>query len=491
MRATGMALLALVALLLAWTGLPAWVVVVAVALGGAALGSVVGAFDPVLLGAIPGRMIGLLENDLLQALPLFVLMGALLNRLPLADAVFATLRHAWRRTGSGASLAGLALAVLLAPLCGSVGASASLLGRAVAPRLRSAGVDEAGTFALVTTASTLGVVVPPSLVLILLGDALMRAHTEALNVTGKAVRIVNTQDVFVGALLPAALLLVLCALVAFRGARGVIDAAGAPAPSRRERATAWIAIAGVGALLAAVTLGYLYAVEAAATGALACAAYGIATRTLTRAAWRRILDEAMALTGALFAVLVAATVFSLVFRGFGTDRWLAEVLSTMPGGEPVALAAVLGILAACALVLDAFEILFVVIPVVMPPLLMIVEQPTWAGVLALLVLQLSFMMPPFGYGVVLTRQAMGTRLPSLTLARALRPYVACQVMVLALVLAVPALVWQRTPLSLGPAREAPQSEEEQRRMLIEQLAPPPEPEPEPAAPREPEATPPR
>jgi tripartite ATP-independent transporter DctM subunit len=485
MRATGMGLLALVAVLLIASGLPAWIVVVAVALGGAGVGTLMGAFDPVLLGAIPGRLVGLLENDLLQALPLFVLMGSLLNRLPLADAVFATLRSAWRRTGAGASLAGVALAVLLAPLCGSVGASASLLGRTVAPRLRNAGVGEAGTFALVTTASTLGVVVPPSLVLILLGDALMRAHTEALNVTGKSVRIVNTQDLFAGALLPAALLLCLCALIAWRTARSPARTTDAPAtpPSARERVTAWVAIASVAALLAAVTLGYLYAVEAAATGALACAAYGIVTRTLTRATWRRILDEAMALTGALFAVLVAASVFSLVFRGFGTDRWLAEVLASMPGGEPVALAAVLGILAACALVLDAFEILFVVIPVVMPPLLTVVEQPTWAGVLALLVLQLSFMMPPFGYAVVLTRQAMDTRLPARALARGLRPYVVCQVIVLALVLAVPALVWQRTPLSLGPSRDAAPSEDEGRRLLEQQLAPPPEPEPEPTAPR--------
>ena len=477
MRATGVVLLVAVAGLLVWTGLPAWIVVLGVALGAAAFGSLAGVFDPSLLGAIPGRLIGLLENDLLQALPLFVLMGALLNRLPLADAVFRTVRHALRRTGAGAPLAGLLLGVLLAPLCGSVGASASLLGRTVASRLRAAGMDEGATFALVSTASTLGVVVPPSLVLILLGDTLMRAHTEALNVTGKAVRIVNTQDVFVGALVPAALLLALCVVVAWRSARAA-GALGPPdAPSRRERITAWCAIVGIGGLLAAVTLGYLYAVEAAAAGAMACIAYGVAGRVLTRATWRVVLDEAMALTGALFAVLIAATVFSLVFRGFGTDRWLAEVLTALPGGAPAALAAVLAILAACALVLDAFEILFVVMPVVMPPLLMVVDQPTWAGVLALLVLQLSFLMPPFGYAIVLTRQATSSTLPARTLARALRPYLACQIGVLALVVAVPALVWQRTPLSLGPARdERPLSDDEQRRLLERQLAPAPEPD---------------
>jgi TRAP-type mannitol/chloroaromatic compound transport system permease large subunit len=296
-------------------------------------------------------------------------------------------------------------------------------------------------------------------------------------------RIVNTQDVFTGALVPAALLLVLCALVAWRRARAAHEAAAtapqdADVPSAKERVTAVFAIAAVGGLLAAVTLGYLYAVEAAATGALACVVYGMLIRALDRAAWREILDETIALTGALFAVLIAATVFSLVFRGFGTDRWLGEALAALPGGEPVALAAVLAILAACALVLDAFEILFVVIPVVMPPLLTLVDQPTWAGVLAMLVLQLAFLTPPFGYAVVLARTASRTTAPARVLARALRPYLLCQIVVLALVIAVPALVWQRVPLALtSPGGETPQSEEEQRRLLEQQLNVPAEPEP--------------
>jgi tripartite ATP-independent transporter DctM subunit len=469
-RATGILLLATIAALLVATGLPAWMVVTAVALGGALAGALAGAFDVELLGALPGRIVGLLENDLLQALPLFVLMGALLNRLPLADAVFRTVRHALRRTGAGASLAGLLLGILFAPLCGSVGASVTMLGRTVAPRLARSGLAAPPALALVATASTLGVVVPPSLVLILLGDTLMRAHTEALQVTGRAMRIVNTQDVFMGALLPAALLLAGCIAVAWRSARaaGVTDEPEAPRP--RERVTAWLAIAAVALLLGAVTLGYLYAVEGAAVGALACAVYGTLTRTLDRAAWRAIVDEAFALTGALFAVLIAATVFSLVVRGFGTDRRLAATLGALPGGEPAALAAVLGILGACALVLDAFEILFVVMPVVMPPLLTVVDQPTWAGVLALLVLQLSFLAPPFGYAVVLVRHAASTRVPSRALARALVPYLAIQLFVLALVLAVPALVWQRTPLTLGAGGQQPaQSEEEQRRLLEQQL----------------------
>ncbi|MEP7276939.1 MAG: TRAP transporter large permease subunit [Betaproteobacteria bacterium] len=251
---------------------------------------------------------------------------------------------------------------------------------------RSAGLPEARSVALVSVASTLGVVVPPSLVLILLADALMRAHTEAVNATGLSVRIVNTQDIFVGALGPAALLLALTALVAWATHRnGATPAAtDRSAPSLRETLTAIVALACIGTLLAAVTLGYLYAVEAAATGGVALVLWGVATRALDGARLRTVLSDTIAVTGALIALLVGATTFTLVVRAFGTDRWIAELLAALPGGAPVALAVVLGTLGVCALVLDAFELIFVVVPIVMPPLLMQVGDATWVAVLALL-----------------------------------------------------------------------------------------------------------
>ena len=159
-------------------------------------------------------MIDLLENDLLQTLPLYVLMGAMLNRLPLADVLFRTARRALNWTAAGAPLAGLGRRVLLAPMNGSVGASAAMLTRTVLPRLTEARVPRVRGATLDCVASTMGVVVPPSLVLILLGDPMLRADTEAVNATRLATRIINTQDVFQGALIPAGALLLLCAFVA-------------------------------------------------------------------------------------------------------------------------------------------------------------------------------------------------------------------------------------------------------------------------------------
>lgn len=446
--AAGVAMLAAVALLLLATGLPSWLVLVAVALGFGAGGVAGGQVSASLLTAMPARLLGLLESDILQALPLYVLLGALLNHLPLAQVLFRAGSRALRPTGAGPSLAGLGLAALLAPMNGSVGASALMLGRTVQPRLDDSGLARDRGAALVCVASTLGIVIPPSLVLILLGDAMMRAHTEALNISRVSMRIVNTQDVFVGALVPAALLFALTAGIAWwRGRRRERAAHDAPL-----RTTEWALALGtllfIVVLLAGVTLGYLFAVEAAATGGVALFAFGLVTRSLTLPVLRAVLRDTIAITGALFALLLAATVFTLVLRAFGTDRWLADVLAALPGGAWSVFGTVMLILAGCALVLDAFEMVFVVIPIVMPPLLALVPEPTWIAVLTLLVLQASFLMPPLGYAILLTRQMQAKPLPLAPLVRSLAPYLVAQWLVFALVVAVPSLVWQRNPLAL-------------------------------------------
>ncbi len=178
---TGIFMLAVVGVLLIVTGLPAWMVLIGVTIAFATGGVATGIFAFPLLAAMPARILGLLEQDILQALPLYVLMGALLNHLPLARTLFRTGSRALAATGAGPSLAGLGLGVLLAPMNGSVGASVAMLARTVSPRLDASGMPPERGAALVCVASTLGVVIPPSLVLILLGDAMLRAHTEATN----------------------------------------------------------------------------------------------------------------------------------------------------------------------------------------------------------------------------------------------------------------------------------------------------------------------
>jgi tripartite ATP-independent transporter DctM subunit len=441
---SGLALLALIALGLVFTGLPAFVVLIAVSIIGAVAGFALPSVPMDLLNALPGRLIGLLENDLLQALPLFVLMGALLDRLRIIDALFSASVALFGRDRAAPLVSGMALGAVMGPMNGSVGASVMALSRAVAPRLAAEGVAPPARHAAIAVASTFGVVIPPSLVLILLGDAMLSAHTIALNATGRRDRIVNTHDVFQGALVPGLAFVALSLLVAWwighRTTR--TSAAGAlhDRVSVRSAAVAAVTLALLVALLAGVALGYFYAVEAAAVGAFVLLFVGVATRRLTATALNELLRDVMATSGALFALLVGATTFTLLLRIYGTDVLVADWITAIPGSEGDVVATVLGCIGLAAFVLDAFEIIFVIVPIVVPPLLIRAPDAVWVSVLVLLALQASFLLPPFGYALMMARSAMKEAVPLFAVLRALAPFLAVQAIVLLAVFLFPELV---------------------------------------------------
>ena len=456
MSALGLTMFIAALALIVATGLPVYAVLLGVSSAFAVIGTSLGAFDWALLTALPSRLVGLLEHDLLQALPLYAFIGALLNRLPLAtllhrggEHIFA---HALPHNGASAELAALGVGALLAPMNGSVGASLHTLSRSVAPALAASGTTPARTTATICVASTLGIVIPPSLVLLLLGDAMMRAHTEAVNVTHAAVRIVNTQDVMRAALLPgAAVLLLAWALVAWRGRRNPPPRRSVAALSRAQALTAASTAVVIFALLAAVAVGWLYAVEAAATGGVLLLAGSASARQLHRTLLRQVLHDTLLLTGLLFALLLGATTFSLLLRAYGTDALVATVLQAHAGAPTLLLAGVLLGLVACSFVLDALEMIFLVIPLVMPPLLAVVPDPAWVAALTLLVLQAGFLLPPFGYAVVMGRaiaarasQQGAVALSALT--RALAPHLLLQGLLI-----VAVLLWPQTTRWLRPA----------------------------------------
>jgi len=442
MSALGLWLLAAVAVTVIATGLPAYLVLLTAATVGALAGLAGGQFTLDVLGSVSQRLITLLESDILQALPLYLLMGALLNRLGLAQSIFRTGTTLMPRSPSAPLVSGFVLGGMLGPMNGSVGASVLALSQTLGPRLAEAGIQPATRQAVVAVASTLGVVVPPSLVLILLGDAMLTAHTIAINATGRTDRIVNTQDLLRGALMPAALFILACLAVSWVIGRRAADSA----PPPQERAGALdICIAVLSALfliglLGGVALGKFFAVEAAALGAVVMFVAALISGRLRDGALGSLLSETIASTGALFAPLLAATTFTLVLRLLGTDKLINAWVAALPGGETVAVVAILGAIALAALALDAFEIIFVAVPILIPPLLMRAPDAVWIGVLVLLVLQMSFLLPPFGYALILARATLRQPTRLADVMRALLPFLLAQIAVLSLVVAVPALV---------------------------------------------------
>ena len=441
MEWSGFALLILVGVGIISTGLPAAFVLIAVASIGAVLGLASGTIPFSLLGALPGRLINLFDNDLLQALPLYVTMGLLLGRLPVADALYRTSNALLPKRASAPLVSGMLLGALLGPMNGSVGASVLGLSRVVAPRLTAEGVPAPTRDAIIAVASTLGVLVPPSLVLILLSDAMLSAHTSAVTATGRMDRVINTQDVFHAALVPAGIFLLLCLALAWHAGRGQsLPAVPRERVTPQQIALAAFALVALLVLLGGVATGYFYAVEAAAMGAFALLSAGLISGRLRGAVLRELLHDAIAITGALFSLLIAATTFTLVLRLLGTDRLVNNLVAAIPGSDILAVAVVLGVIGLCAFVLDAFEIIFVIVPIVIPPLLMRVADARWVAVLVLLTLQSSFLLPPFGYALMMVRGAAKNPAPFRPFVRALLPFLLAQWMLLVVVLLVPKLV---------------------------------------------------
>lgn len=452
MSAYGIAMFVTLCIATLVTGLPVWALLLGVSSLFAGLAVLSGEVSSSVFAVLGGRLVGLLADDLLQAIAIFVFIGVLLYRLPVADAVYEVLyRVILRRSRPEVrqAVTALSLGSMVAPMNGSAASSAALMGRLLGPRL--ARRHPAHSTALLSAAATIGVVVPPSLVLLLLGEAMMRAHLEASRLPGYALdgmRIVSTHDILRAALVPAAIVVFAWLLVAAWQARKeaapASDHAGGdskpePLPIRTI-VLAVVAMATLFVLLGGVFMGWLLPVEAAATGGTIMILGTLLTRALSLQAWRQALLDGLQLSGALFALLVGATTFSLVFRVFGTDRWLAEIMLSSPWPFFLAALAILAVVALCALVLDAFEMIFVIVPIVAPPLIIFIGDPRQAAVLLLFVLQLSFLIPPVGYAVLMVQSSSGlARPPFRKLLRAVAPYAVVQLVVMSVVLAFPQL----------------------------------------------------
>jgi len=464
----GLWMLLVLALLIFTTGLPVWVLLVGTASLFSMGGWILGVFDIQVLSAMSSRVLGLLEHDLLQALPLYVFIGILLQRLTVADTLFSAIARLFGWTGAGTSVAALGVGVLVSPMNGSVASSSAMMARLVAPRLGR--MNSASATALISVSSTIGVVVPPSLVLILLGNAMLSAHTEASNLPGYSLgqqRIINTQDVFHAALLPASLVLVLWLVVAWWQGRGQPSVRSQPPLTLSQWVVAAAAFAGTLLLLGSVFMGQMFSVEAAATGGVTLILASWITKALTRSQWASVLADTLNLSGALLALLVGATTFSLVFRLWGTDHWISSAVLGSPFSPASTAALVLLVVAICAWVLDAFEMIFVIIPIIGPLLIMLLGDAQQSAVLLLFALQLSFLIPPMGYAVMMARSRSGLVNSSIWhTVLALLPFIAVQCAIAMGVFLNPAIVHQldAPPTEVSVPLSAEEIEQQMREM---------------------------
>jgi tripartite ATP-independent transporter DctM subunit len=432
-------------------GFPVAFTLAGVALLFAGLGVLTGSFDPVFLEAFPNRIYGIMTNETLIAVPVFVFMGVMLERSRLAEQLLQSLAQMMRHTPGGLGMAVVLVGAMMAASTGIVGATVVTMGLISLPTMLQRGYNAAVSTGTICAAGTLGQIIPPSIVLVMLADVLSNAYQQAqLRMGSFTPETVSVGELFAGALVPGLLLVLFYLLLIFILARARPDlmpvSGDADAEQGGEVGLWRLLLLASGPLLLIVAVlgsilgGVATPTEAAAVGAVGATLLALAGRHLSLSTLRDVVYRTTLITTMVFMILVGASLFSLVFRGFGGDELISGFLQTLPGGVFTAMLLVMVVMFLLGFVLDFIEITFVVVPIVGPVLMAMGLDPIWLGVMIALNLQTSFLTPPFGFSLFYLRGVCPDSVPTGALYRGVIPFIAIQAVVLGLLAVFPALV---------------------------------------------------
>lgn len=397
---------------------------VAFTLGGAALifgfvGVQMGYFNWAYLTSFPERLEGIMANQVLLAVPFFILMGTVLQRSRLAEDLLHTIGMLFGPRRGGLALAVVFVGALLAAATGVVGASVVAMGMISLPVMLRYGYSPALSTGTICASGTLGQLIPPSIVLIVLGDQLG----------------VSSGKLFRGALIPGLMLAGMYAIyVAFVAWRHP-EAAPALPPEERQLAGRALAKRVFGVLipplaLILIVLGSIFAgiatpTKAGALGAVGALVLALARGRLTRTNLRESVEEMAKLTTMVVFLLVGSTLFALVFRGVYGDDWIRDMLTGLPGGKIGLLIVANLVVFGLGFFIDFFEIAFIVLPLIVPAAVELGitgDEMIWFGVMIAMNLQTSFLTPPFGFALFYLRSVTPPEIPTSTIYRGVVPF---------------------------------------------------------------------
>ena len=440
------------------SGFPVAFVLAGVSLLVAALGMLFGVFDPSYLQAFPNRVFGVMGNETLLAVPLFVFMGVMLERSRLAEDLLESVAALFGDKRGGLAIAVLLVGALLAASTGIVGATVVTMGLISLPVMLRHGYCPRLASGTLCASGTLGQIIPPSVVLVLLGDQLGNAYQQAqLKLGNYSPESVSVGDLFAGAVLPGLGLVALYAIyVLWTAWRQPHRAPALPREALAQRSVGRLLRALLPPLLLMVAVlgsilgGIATPTEAAAVGAVGATLFAAIAGQLSGSRLFEVSGQTVQITAMVFAILVGAQLFALVFRGFGGDELIHDLLTGLPGGVVGALLVVMLALFLLGFLLDFIEIVFVVVPIVAPVLFALGVDPVWLGVMIAINLQTSFLTPPFGFALFYLRGVAPAELRTSALYRGVAPFIALQLLMLAVLAAWPELAtWLPTRL-YGP-----------------------------------------
>ena len=412
---------------------------VAFSLGGtalifAAIGVQLGLFDWNLLFALPERIFGVMSNYVLLAIPFFIYMGTMLEKSRLAEDLLKTIGILFGPMRGGLALAVVVVGAMLAAATGVVGASVVAMGMISLPVMMRYGYSPQLATGVITAAGTLGQVIPPSVVLVVLAAQLG----------------ISVGDLFIGSLLPGLLLAGFFAVYVVAIAHIRPGIAPALPAAERELAGAVlirrVLLVMVPPLfLILLVLGSIFAgiatpTEAGALGAVGAMGLAAANRRLSLRAVRETLDETTRLTSMVIFLLIGSTAFALVFRGLDGDLWIEDLLTNLPGGKiGLLLVANLAIFI-LGFFIDFFEIAFIIIPLLAPAARLLGIDMVWFGVMIGMNLQTSFLTPPFGFALFYLRGVAPKEIRTIQIYRGVIPFILIQLLGLLMIFIFPELV---------------------------------------------------
>lgn len=421
------------------TGYPVALVLAGTALGFAGLGWRLDLFDSAFLEALPNRLYGIMTNETLIAVPLFVFMGIMLERSRIAEDLLDTMAKLFGSLRGGLGVAVTLVGMLMAASTGIVGATVVTMGLLSLPTMLKRRYNPALACGTICASGTLGQIIPPSIVLVLLGDVISSAYQQAqLDMGVFAPKTVSVGDLFAGALLPGLALVALYLLFILGMAWIRPDWLPAAEQDKIEgQGMIWRVGKGllpplllIVAVLGSILGGVATPTEAAAVGAAGAMILAAVKGQFDLARLREVMVGTTRVTSMVFLILIGASVFSLVFRGFSGDEMVVEWLSDLPGGAFGAMLIVMAVMFALGFVLDFIEITFVVVPIVGPVLLTLGLDPIWLGVMIALNLQTSFLTPPFGFALFYLRGVAPESVSTGQIYRGVVPFIVLQLLIL-------------------------------------------------------------
>ena len=426
---------------------------VAFTLGGTALafafvGVITGDFNDALLSGLPNRLFGIMTSETLVAVPLFVFMGVTLERARIAEELLETLSLLFGSLRGGLGISVTIVGMLLAASTGIVGATVVTMGLLSLPTMLRRGYSPDIATGTICASGTLGQIIPPSIILVMLGDVMTSAYQQAqLEMGIFQPKTVSVGDLFAGALIPGLMLVVL--YVAYLIIAALIKPSLMPPHERKPDEHVSFGrilhalmppLLLIFAVLGSILGGYATPTEAAGVGGVGALLLALSRKELNLERLREISQSTLRISSMVFLILIGASIFSLVFRGYGGDDAVREILGGLPGGVVGAVIVVMLVMFLLGFVLDFIEITFVVVPIVGPVLLAMGLDPVWLGIMIAINLQTSFLTPPFGFALFYLRGVAPPEVETAQIYRGVIPFVAIQVLALMLLALFPELV---------------------------------------------------